>query len=206
PVAVSAGDFNEDGKADVAVANNGAGPTTGTISVALGNGDGTLRAAAAYQVNRPGFGESPGAFAAADLNGDGRVDFATLLSGGAVEIMLSQPDSSLLRGAAYSVGNAADVAVGDVNQDGKLDLVVTGYTNLTVLLGDGDATFQPLPPQALPPPQSTTQNVNHRAALGDFNRDGKLDLVITNLTSAFSDVSIMLGNGDGTFQSPVNYF
>jgi hypothetical protein len=98
------------------------------------------------------------------------------------------------------------VAVGDFNRDGKLDIVATNYSGVSVLLGNGDGTFQPAQNLALPLGQ-----ISQSLAVGDLNGDGKLDLVVTGTTGYFGPyggygppsganyVNVLLGNGDGTF-------
>jgi len=83
----------------------------------------------------------------------------------------------------------------DFNGDGKLDLAVANYgdSNVSVLLGNGDGTFQDAQ-------NSATSWYPLSLAVGDFNEDGKLDLGTANAY----DVSVLLGNGDGTFQAPTN--
>src|SRR5271156_6774862 len=90
------------------------------------------------------------------------------------------------------------VAVGDFNGDGKLDLAVANNDggNVSILLGNGDGTFQ----TAL---DFSVESGPSSLAVGDFNRDGKLDLAVANNVSG--NVSILLGNGDGTFQPAANY-
>jgi hypothetical protein len=99
----------------------------------------------------------------------------------------------------YSVGlTATSLAAGDFNGDGKLDLAVAtdSSNNVSVLLGNGDGTFQPAVNYGV--------GVSPRAlALGDFNGDGKIDLVTANTYS--NNVSVLFGNGDGTFQASVDY-
>ena len=101
----------------------------------------------------------------------------------------------------FSAGTApVFVAAGDFNGDGKLDLAVSsgtfGVGIVSVLLGNGDGSFQP----ALSSPAGNNPGA---IAVGDFNGDAKLDLVVTNLNT--NNVSLLLGNGDGTFQAPRSF-
>lgn len=91
-----------------------------------------------------------------------------------------------------------EVALGDLNDDGKLDMVITDETTnqISVLLGNGDGTFQA-------PAQFAVPNGPYGLVVADFNRDGMLDVAVTNYTS--NTISILLGNGDGTLQAPVAY-
>jgi hypothetical protein len=107
----------------------------------------------------------------------------------------------------YSVGNGPrGVAVGDLNRDGKLDLVVTNTTdkNLIVLLGNGDGSFATPVPYSLGDLGPTSPVV---AMVADFNSDSKLDVaVLTTFTSnTGGNVLVLSGNGDGTLQAPVTY-
>jgi hypothetical protein len=89
-----------------------------------------------------------------------------------------------------------EVKVADVNGDGKLDMVVVdGGNQVTILLGNGNGTFQ-APKHSPAGSQPTT------VAIADLNHDGKLDLVVANGTN---HISVLLGNGNGTFKSPVSY-
>lgn len=92
-------------------------------------------------------------------------------------------------------------AVGDFNRDGIPDLAVVNANsnNLSVLLGKGDGTFKP---QALYAVGAAPAAV----AVGDFNGDGFLDLAVANSSTNSNNVSVLLGNGDGTFQSQVVYW
>src|SRR5439155_7272305 len=93
------------------------------------------------------------------------------------------------------------VATADFNGDGKLDLAVANFSGNTVsiFLGNGDGTFHVQLDYA-------TGTDPYSVAVGDFNRDGKMDLAVANgLGSSGNTVSVLLGNGDGTFQPHVDY-
>ncbi|PYJ97759.1 MAG: VCBS repeat-containing protein [Verrucomicrobia bacterium] len=201
PVSVAVGDFNGDGKLDLAVANypswdNGKpGFTNGAVSVLLGKGDGSFRAAVNYSV-----GISPVSIAVSDFNGDGKPDLAVAnFISGDVSVLLGKGDGTFQAAVNYVAGiYPVSVAVGDFNDDGRPDLVVANEEsdNVSVLLAKGDGIFQAA--------------VNYCAgagprsvAVGDFNKDGKTDLIVANWFS--HHVSMLLGKGDGTFQSAVNY-
>jgi hypothetical protein len=183
---VVAGDFNGDGKPDLAVANS----SSGDISIFIGNGDGTFQAPQTYAT---GYGGAS-YIATGDFNGDGKLDLV-VANAGTVSILLGNGDGTFLTRQSYTVGsNPYSVAIGDFNGDGKLDLVTAnfGSDTLSVLLGNGDGTFQPQVTYAV-------GTYPYSVAIGDFNGDGKLDLVAANQNS--STVSVLLGNGDGTFQA-----
>lgn len=147
---VAVGDFNMDGKLDLAVVN----ATTLNVSILLGNGEGTFQTAVNYPVGLVAF-----SLLVADFNGDGKLD----------------------------------LAVGDITNNGP--------SNVSILLGNGDGTFQTAVSYI-----AGANNGSNWLAAGDFNGDGRLDLVVGNLGSnASGNVSILLGDGDGTFQPAVNY-
>jgi hypothetical protein len=190
---VISGDFNRDGKLDLAVAKWGVHQsiTNGTVSVLLGNGDGTFQAATNYRLGTVCYCVATG-----DFNRDGILDLAIGCIG--VRLMLGHGDGTF--GPAVSVEPGPIVpylAVADFNRDGKLDLMTANNDtgNISVLLGNGDGTFQPpLNHPATAQPQYIT--------VGDFNGDGKPDAAVA---SASNVSSIMLGNGDGTFRSAPDY-
>jgi hypothetical protein len=191
PVAAAVGDFNGDGKLDLAVANQG----SNNVSVLLGNGDGTFRAAVSY-----GTGQFPYSVAVGDFNRDGKLDLAVAnFDSNSVSVLLGNGDGTFRAAVSYGTGSGPhSVAVGDFNRDGKLDLAVANQASndVSVLLGNGDGTFQTAVSYwAGSEPQSV--------AVGDFNGDGKLDLTVADAASL--NVSVLLGNGDGTFQAAVNY-
>ena len=191
PYFVAAGDFNRDGKMDLAVVNLG----SNTVSIFLGNGDGTFQTQVTYAT-----GTGPRAIAVGDFNGDGKLDLAVVnQSGNTVSILLGNGDGTFQTQVTYVTGAApTSVAAGDFNGDGKLDLAVANQTSNTigVFLGNGDGTFQTQVTYA------TGSNPRSIAA-GDFNGDGKLDLVVANFSS--NTVGVFLGNGDGTFQTQATY-
>lgn len=185
PQFVATGDFNRDGKLDLVVANYG----SGTVSVLLGNGDGTFRPEREYPA-------SPCAQVpvVGDFNRDGILDLA-VPGCGVVAVLLGRGDGTFGPPANYTISGATHGMTADFNGDGKLDLAISG-SGVTVLLGNGDGTFQP---SVTYPTDGFTTGV----AIGDFDRDGKLDLAVSNYSGS---VSVLLGRGDGTFQPQVEYF
>ena len=187
PVNVIVGDFNGDGKLDL---------ITGDCCVTyvyLGNGDGTFHLSQTYE-----FGGI--IRLAGDFNGDGKLDL--VMYGGdqpaALSVALGNGDGTFQvpqQIATPEVGCSAgpSMLVNDLNGDGKLDIVYCDDTNLTILLGNGDGTFQQTASYAV----DTTNGFTFTA--GDFNSDGKTDLIVSD-DSTNVEFSILLGNGDGTFQ------
>jgi hypothetical protein len=195
PISVAVGDFNGDGIADLIVAN-GAGPwVDNTVSVLLGNGDGTFQAAQNFPA-----GSRPQSVAVGDFNGDGHLDLVVANpSAGTVSVLLGNGDGTFQPLQTYTAGsNPMAVAVADLNGDGALDLAVASSSDgINILLGKGDGTFGPAQNYA------AGTGATYPIAVADFNADGKLDLALANSTQA--SVSILLGNGDGSFQAPVRY-
>jgi hypothetical protein len=196
PVSVAVADFNGDGHPDLVLANN---TTPGTVSVLLGNGDGTFQAAQSYAA-----GANPVSVAVGDFNGDGHSDVVVANYAGTVSLLLGNGDGTFQAvQTIVALSAGGQVVVGDFNGDGHPDLAVTSDAaqgTVSILLGNGDGTFQP--------PQSYAAGSFPLAvAVADFNRDGLLDLAVTNNSVPFAGgtVSILLGNGDGTFQSPQSY-
>jgi len=198
PYYVAVADFNGDGKPDLAVVNNCGTDLTcaspGTVSILLGNGDGTFTTKSTPSVDL-----RPVSAAAGDFNGDGKLDLAVVnncptCEGGSVSILIGNGDGTFTTGTPVSTGSTPGQAIAaDFNGDGKLDLAVTSHGNDTVnvFLGNGDATFTF--GSALQLSAAPTSLVS-----GDFNGDGILDLAVA-LDAPNGGVTILLGNGDGTF-------
>jgi VCBS repeat protein len=194
PEWLAAADFNGDGNLDLAVANYGPDYNSGSVSILLGNGDGTFQSQVAYPAGINPFGVMVG-----DFNHDGKLDLAVVNNNGSfgVLILLGNGDGSFQAPVFYPTGNNPRVGVvADFTSSGNLDLAVGDCIDneVSILFGDGNGHF--------------SSPVNYLAGMyvqlvagGDFYGDGKLDLVTTN--SASNNVSLLKGNGDGTFQMPV---
>jgi hypothetical protein len=203
---VAVADFNGDGVPDLAVANEGTAPnfTDGSVSVLLGNGDGTFRPAQNFSA-----GVRPTSVAVGDFNGDGIPDVVVtdggdnLGHGQGVSVLLGNGDGTFQAPRTFSAGDEPwFVAVGDFRGAGILDLAVAntgalgGSPSVSVLLGNGDGTFQAA--------QNYGVGTNPLSvAVGDFRGAGILDLAVADagdLTGQGQGVSVLLGNGDGTFR------
>ena len=180
PYSAVVGDFNNDGKPDMAV-------TTATgIFLLPGNGDGT------FQIAQPV--SSPTGYSvltAADFNGDGIPDLAAL-NGGVVVLLLGNGDGTFQPPVNLSSSNTSFsfLKALDVNGDGNADLLAYAPGELGVYLGNGDGTFRAL---------SSSPLYGGAAAVGDYTGDGKPDVVI----AYWAGVSVLPGNGDGTFGTAI---
>ena len=157
PVAVAVGDFNGDGKADLAVANSASG--SNNISVLLGKGDGSFATAVSYPAH-----SGPTAVAVGDFNGDGKPDLAVVnQSSDDVSILIGDGNGTFQPPVDYATpAGPSSVMVTDVNGDGVEDLVVTTFSTVTILLGHGDGTF-------VPSTTYTTTGIPNALAVGDLN-------------------------------------
>jgi len=192
PFAVAVAEFNGDGKLDLVVANAG----SDDVTILLGDGQGGFLEASGSPVSAGG---GPFSVATADFNGDGKIDLAVAnYDSGNVSIFLGDGrggfneamDSPLAAGS-----NPASVAVGDFNGDGKTDLAVANHVshNVTILLGNGDGSFNPAPGSPV-----VAGYFPAAVVVSDFNGDGRPDLAVANFTNSFN-LTILLGDGSGRF-------
>jgi hypothetical protein len=195
PLAISAADLNGDGRQDLVAVDAG----RSKVVVLTNNGDGTFERSIYVG------GSEPQAIIAADLNGDRNQDVATANGGGGVTVLLGLGDGTFGAPADVSTESAmcSGLAAADLNADGSLDLVTANSLlghgasehTISVLLGHGDGTF--LPANLFP--NIGTQPT--MVAIADLNGDGTLDLVTPDGAPS-SDVTVLLGKGDGAFRSP----
>ena len=191
PRSVTLSDVNGDGRLDIITANFGSTDT----SVLLGNGNGTFQGATKFAT-----GTNSRSATLGDVNGDGRLDIiAANYNSDNASVILGTGGSALFATFSpqqtFAAGNGAQSqALGDLNGDGKLDMVTANGSAATasVLLGNGNGTFQT---------QATvsTGTAPRSVTLGDVNDDGKLDIITANRES--NTASVLLGNGNGTFQT-----
>jgi hypothetical protein len=194
------GDFNGDGKPDLAILSYD-GNSTSYITILLGNGDGSFSAkatAVVYAQPVTGGDVILGTMAAADFNGDDKLDLAVVgdyVSSGGVTILLGNGDGTFTSAGPNlePSGDFALIATGDFNGDGIQDFVTPNYFEFggspTIFLGKGDGTF------TFKKASFTLDYFPTSVVVGDFNSDGVLDLAFADLNG----VEIALGNGDGTF-------
>ncbi len=189
--AIAIGDFNQDGIADLVVANEG----NQTVSVLLGDGRGDFHAAREFPI----LGRGAVAVAVGDFNGDGKQDLAVANRiSGDVSVLPGNGDGTFGAPTLYSTGGdrPASLIAGDFNNDGYADLVVAnqGSASISILAGNGDGTFQASRNFAADSDPGSM-------AVGDFNDDGNADIVVAN--RAAGTVSVLPGKGDGLFGTPI---
>jgi len=196
PWSIAVADLDGNGPLDLAVVT-----LSGYVAILHGNGDGTFRPGVQLQAK-----EYPVAVAIADLDADGHPDLMTSNNGeaydydnpNAVSVFLANGDGTFQGRTDYLSGvPTGGLAVGDLDGDGRLDLIATAFDTdpdrysswLIVFPGNGDGTFRSAS-------GFSTATLPSSVAIGDVNADGKPDLVVTNEVS--ENVSVLPGNGDGT--------
>jgi hypothetical protein len=192
PTTITAADLNHDAHTDLVTTNI----ASNTLSILLGNGDGTFKDQVQLHVC-----QEPRALAMGDFNQDNHADVALACSGGdEVELLLGRGDGKFKEGQRYPVHRTpVALATDDVNSDRHLDLVVALRNDkIKIFLGTGTGEFRH-------GPQYEYGDTPTSVALSDLNGDGKLELVVTNGGPMSNAVSVWLGNGDGTFRDPKDY-
>jgi hypothetical protein len=199
PLASQVGDLTGDGKKDIVVVN----AFSGTLSILKGNGDRTYQPAITIPV-----GQNPNALVLADFNGDGKLDIAvTNLVDNNVSVLINQSTPGTITfqtAVTYAVGTyPAGIVARDFNHDRKIDLAVLNSgntldinspTSLSVLLGNGDGTFQAASTQTLW--AAPNGSGGDAITVGDFG-NGQPDLAVANFSKG--EITVVLGHGDGTF-------
>ncbi|CAF4130663.1 unnamed protein product, partial [Rotaria magnacalcarata] len=197
PNCVAVVDVSGDGNVDIIVANYGAN----NVGVLINTGNGTFIAQVTYTT---GGSSNPASVAAADVNEDGKIDIIVAnYWGNTVGVLLNTGSGIFAAQVTYSTGGSSApsfVAATDVNADGKADIIVTnsGLNNVGVLLNVGGITFT----SQVVHSTGCTSGPNSMA-ITDLNKDGKVDLAVSN--NAAGSFSVFLGTGSGTFLTPTTY-
>jgi type II secretory pathway component GspD/PulD (secretin) len=216
PSALAVGDFDGDGRTDIAVVDAGDSTIPGDIQILFGNGDGTFQTPKQFLT---GAGTHPVAFLAQDLNGDGILDLAIVDQGdgtnpGNVLVWFGNKDpltgkwnGTFNTTAKYVVGvKPTAIVSAQFTSSGRPDLAVTNQNDnsVSVLLQNQENTFTA---KFYPATGKNFATGSGPAgiAVGDFNRDGNQDIAVTNQTETTNTVSILRGNGDGTFLAHTDF-
>lgn len=194
PNSVVVGDFNGDTSPDIAASVY----STGTVQVLTNNTRGVF-------TTGPTLTTGAGAYSlvAGNFDGNGNLDLAVLTGANGADIFLNNGAGGFNSPTTLAIASARSLVVGDINGDSHADLVATlygsyGSPGIAVLLGTGTGTFSA---SAKYQPGSTPGGV----ALGDFNKDGQMDLAVANSAYDAGTISVLLGRGGGTLSAPEYY-
>ncbi|HEX8144098.1 MAG TPA: FG-GAP-like repeat-containing protein [Pyrinomonadaceae bacterium] len=198
PIFMATGDFNNDSKTDLVVVAD----QTLRLTILLGTGTGTFGTPSIISLNA-----DPKAVIVGDFNGDGKSDLAAAAAIGSdyrVAVLLGTGTGTFGAPSYFAIGGLSfSLVAGYFNNDTALDLAVatSGNTNLSILLGTGTGSFNPA--------TNITLELTARSVVaGDFNGDGKTDLALAisgDSLNSSGHVSILHGNGDGSFGQRTNY-
>jgi hypothetical protein len=197
PTQVSLGDFNNDNRLDIAVVNHG----TNDVLVYFGYEDGVFYSGEPYST---GTRSGPLSLAIGDFNNDHRLDFATTnIYTNDIAVFLGYGNTPFGGISSYSFSYGLQpyaAAVGDFNDDGRSDIVITNYgtNNVSILLNQGIGNVYSMTTYS-----TGVGSAPCSVAVGEFNNDNHLDIVVANCET--NNIIIFLGSGNGTFATGHNY-
>jgi predicted nucleotidyltransferase len=197
PYSIVVGDFNNDNYGDIVVSNSG----SGNVGIILGYGNETFTTETTYPI---GSGSRPQQLISGDFNKDTHLDIAVINSlGDSISVLLGYGNGSFaeqLSTSTCSGSKPSSIAIGDINNDSWLDLIITemGTDTVDLMLGFNHVAFRS-------PVRSSTGYLSGPVltAIGDFNNDGRLDIATANYN--INNVGILLGYGNGSFTAPIMY-
>ncbi|CAF3804910.1 unnamed protein product [Rotaria sp. Silwood1] len=197
PTSVVVKDLNNNNQLDIVIANSG----NDNIGILFGHGNGSFDGPITYYTD---IGSNPQSVDIGDFNGDDQLDIVVANYGSkSVNILLKYDPRAFQSMIWYSTGtnsNPNSAAIGDLNNDGRLDIVVAnrGSGNIGIFFGYDNGTFS----------RQITFSIGsssrpYSVAINDFNNDSRLDIAVANFRS--DEIVILLGDGDGTFTNQMRY-